>query len=226
MDSVRPVFSVRVIAGNDTSHATRQATVAQRRVERTWRLSRRCSRGARANRAAICHVTHVSAMTPPSDAMRCNGPATWAMPKVARGTPPKGNAMRNTSMSVCNAGPLITECRSARPLVAMAARPCSDAKRATAMGYPGAVRNHIHDMAGRNQPVAKTKPVAKRRRGVSARYSRLQYIASPTNDRGHQPQGGMEAATSSPARSARGHERRPPKFIQISDIVGSGDDLS
>jgi hypothetical protein len=42
-----------------------------------------------------------------------------------------------------------------------AASPCKEAKRIVAMRYPGAVRNHIHAIAGKNQAKAKRKPVRK-----------------------------------------------------------------
>ena len=62
--------------------------------------------------------------------------------------------------------------------------------------YPGAVRNHIHAIEGKNHPIAKRKPVENEvsRRRTAA----VPYIAIPTKASGHQPQGGIDAVTSRP----------------------------
>ena len=64
--------------------------------------------------------------------------------------------------------------------------------------YPGAVRNHIHAIDGKNHAAAKRKPVendCSRRRTAAEPYN-----AMPIKAVGHQPHGGMDAATNNPAR--------------------------
>jgi hypothetical protein len=62
--------------------------------------------------------------------------------------------------------------------------------------YPGAVRNHIHAIDGKNHATAKTKPG---KNGLSRRLTAPEpYIAIPTKASGHQPQGGIDAATRRP----------------------------
>ena len=65
--------------------------------------------------------------------------------------------------------------------------------------YPGDVKNHIHDKAGRNQPMPKMNPTVNRWRVLSARISWDVKNAMPIKARGHQPHGGIDAATSTPA---------------------------
>ena len=43
-------------------------------------------------------------ITPPTRAMSANGPPTWAMPRLARGTPPNGKENRSASTSVWASG--------------------------------------------------------------------------------------------------------------------------
>jgi hypothetical protein len=66
------------------------------------------------------------------------------------------------------------------------------------MRYPGGDRNHIHAIAGRNQPrqnknAVVNEDVVRRRRATDA------YNAIPKKLSGHQPHGGIDAATRSPA---------------------------
>jgi hypothetical protein len=64
--------------------------------------------------------------------------------------------------------------------------------------YPGAVRNHIHAIDGKNHAAAKRNPG---KNDLSRRLTASEpYIAIPTKARGHQPQGGIDAATSKPER--------------------------
>ena len=64
--------------------------------------------------------------------------------------------------------------------------------------YPGAVRNHIHAIEGKNHAAAKRNPVEK---ALSLRRNAAEpYNAMPIKASGHQPHGGMDAATNNPAR--------------------------
>jgi len=71
--------------------------------------------------------------------------------------------------------------------------------------YPGAVRNHIHAIEGKNHAAAKRKPVEK---ALSLRRNAAEpYNAMPIKASGHQPHGGMDAATNNPARTRRNELR-------------------
>ena len=62
--------------------------------------------------------------------------------------------------------------------------------------YPGAVRNHIHAIEGKNHAAAKRKPVEK---ALSLRCTATEpYNPIPKKPSGHQPHGGIDAATSKP----------------------------
>jgi len=89
--------------------------------------------------------------------------------------------------------------------------------------YPGAVRNHIHAIDGKNHAAAKRKPVendCSRRRTATD-----PYIAIPAKPSGHQPHGGIDAATNSPASigkkdrrimSATPHAQRSEMMFSLS----------
>ena len=87
--------------------------------------------------------------------------------------------------------------------------------------YPGAVKNHIHASAGKNQPKPKTKPVVNRWRALDAVSSSEVNIARPTKAKGHQPHGGIDEATSNPAMSARAKRRRL-LFFELTQILCAG----
>ena len=71
--------------------------------------------------------------------------------------------------------------------------------------YPGAVRNHIHAIEGKNHATAKRNPG---KNDLSRRLTAPEpYIAIPTKASGHQPQGGIDAATKSPANTKRNELR-------------------
>ncbi len=55
-------------------------------------------------RKPIWKTIQVIRITPPMRATPANGPATWAMPIDASGTPPNGNEKRSASTSVCAVG--------------------------------------------------------------------------------------------------------------------------
>jgi hypothetical protein len=59
------------------------------------------------------------------------------------------------SAAICSCGVV------PRRAALIVASPWRDAKRITAMTYPGAVRNHIHAIAGKNHAQANRKPVRK-----------------------------------------------------------------
>ena len=79
------------------------------------------SRRAHPRANPSCSTTHVSRITPPTRTTPASGPATWAMPRLASGTPPNGNEKRTASTSVWAAGRPTTRQRpvgatsSARP---------------------------------------------------------------------------------------------------------------
>ena len=87
--------------------------------------------------------------------------------------------------------------------------------------YPGAVKNHIHASAGKNQPKPKTKPVVNRWRAREAVSSSEVNIARPTKAKGHQPHGGIDEATSNPAMSARAKRRRL-LFFELTQFLCGG----
>ena len=59
------------------------------------------------------NTTHVSRITPPTRTTPASGPAAWAMPRLASGTPPNGNEKRSASTSVWAAGRPIARHRPA-----------------------------------------------------------------------------------------------------------------
>ena len=71
--------------------------------------------------------------------------------------------------------------------------------------YPGAVRNHIHAIEGKNHAAANRKPVEK---ALSLRCTATEpYNPIPIKPSGHQPHGGIDAATNNPATRRRNELR-------------------
>ena len=150
-------------------------------------------------------------MTPIRGARAARGPDTCPIARVASGTPPNGNDNRSTSASewqTTNAD--LWELSLVEILAAMKlAMPCITQKISTATMYPGADRNHIHANDGKNHAAAKRKPLEKE---CSLRRTATEpYIAIPTKPSGHQPHGGIDAATKRPANTGR-NERRLMSF--------------
>ena len=134
------------------------------------------------------------------------GPATWAMPRLASGTPPNGNEKRSASIS---------ECASGRPTIRH--RPVGAASAAAAVER----REHEagDDVAGRgelphpgrpgrqpSEPEQEPEPEPLRTRRIESEHDLEQRDAGERQ--WPPPPGRQRDATSSPATSARGIRAR------------------
>ena len=82
---------------------------------------------------------------------------------------------------------------------------CMAAKPRTATGQPTTVRSTIHTVAGASQLTLTRALSAARRPGPVV--SSSTHTAMPTRPRGQKPHGGSDAASSSPAATARSQGR-------------------
>ena len=153
--------------------------------------------------ASVTPPTAVSAVSSSGPPIRTTDPSgldTWAMAIVASGTPPKGQVHLSNSARANAAGKAARRRWSGG--TSAPATACMAAKLATAKDQPTSVKSTIQTVAGPSQ-LTLTRADSPARRQWPASVSNSTHSAIPTKPSGQKPQGGSEAASSSPAAMPR-----------------------
>ena len=146
-----------------------------------------------------------SRSVPPTRTTGASGPPAWPIGRVASGAPPKGTLQRANSARVTAPTSPIRRPRPAGTITA--ARPKKAPWRRMSTSQPGGVRSQIQAVPGSSHAAA-TSIVRPKRRLAGWSTSRRSRRAMPGKAAGHQPHGGIEAASNRPASTAVAEIRR------------------